>query len=228
MQTQKIHKDKLVHPEKNVRTHGKKQLDEMRKSVRMFGQIRPVVTDENLVILAGNGLVMAVREMDDVQELDVLVMKNLTENDKVKLMIADNKIYTLGFDDNDVIMELLATLDGDFEVPGYDEELLSELLADADDVDEQIGSFGIMDQEEIEAINRRDELNQRRIEREQEVKENETEEEEFERVTRLNNKTASSEELEAYRQEQQELNSRETVGVDKVVTCPNCSHQFNV
>ena len=46
----------LRRPDRNVRMHTDKQLKEFRRSVEMFGQIRPIVVDENGVILAGNGL----------------------------------------------------------------------------------------------------------------------------------------------------------------------------
>lgn len=46
----------LVRPERNIRIHTEKQLEEFERSVRMFGQIRPIVVDENNTILAGNGL----------------------------------------------------------------------------------------------------------------------------------------------------------------------------
>ena len=46
----------LQRPERNVRMHTDKQLKEFRRSVEMFGQIRPIVVDEAGVILAGNGL----------------------------------------------------------------------------------------------------------------------------------------------------------------------------
>lgn len=46
----------LKRPERNVRMHTDKQLTEFRRSVEMFGQIRPIVIDENNVMLAGNGL----------------------------------------------------------------------------------------------------------------------------------------------------------------------------
>ena len=43
-------------PERNVRMHTDKQLKEFRRSVEMFGQIRPIVVDEAGIKLAGNGL----------------------------------------------------------------------------------------------------------------------------------------------------------------------------
>ena len=37
----------LIKPEKNVRIHTEQQLKEFRRSIKMFGQIRPIVVDEN-------------------------------------------------------------------------------------------------------------------------------------------------------------------------------------
>ena len=38
----------LVKPEKNVRIHTEQQLKEFQRSVKMFGQIRPIVVDETM------------------------------------------------------------------------------------------------------------------------------------------------------------------------------------
>lgn len=79
----------LVKPEKNVRIHTEQQLKEFRRSVTMFGQIRPIVVDEKNIILAGNGLYDTLVAMGR-DTADVYRYENLTENQKKKLMIADN------------------------------------------------------------------------------------------------------------------------------------------
>lgn len=53
----------LRRPKKNVRNHSIKQIEEFKRSVQMFGQIRPIVIDEDNVILAGNGLFMALEAL---------------------------------------------------------------------------------------------------------------------------------------------------------------------
>ena len=85
----------LRKPEKNVRIHTEQQLKEFRRSVEMFGQIRPIVVDEKNVILAGNGLYDTLAAMGK-DTAEVYRYDNLTENQKKKLMIADNKIFSLG------------------------------------------------------------------------------------------------------------------------------------
>ena len=87
----------LIVPEKNIRIHTDKQLKEFERSVKMFGQIRPIVIDENRIILAGNGLYETLKRMGET-EADVYQYFNLTEHQKKKLMIADNKIFSLGIE----------------------------------------------------------------------------------------------------------------------------------
>lgn len=88
----------LKMPEKNVRIHSEKQVKEFVRSLDAFGQIRPIVVDEDNTILAGNGLYAALMAKGET-EADVYVMKGLSPNEKKKLMLADNKIYSLGVDD---------------------------------------------------------------------------------------------------------------------------------
>jgi len=172
MKTEKVKLADLRHPEKNVRIHTEKQIQEMIRSIEMFGQIRPVVIDEKNVILAGNGLVEAMRKMG-LAEADALRVTGLTETQKKKLMLADNKIYSLGVDDLDVIYEMLREFEDDFDVPGFDEDLLRDLLADVDHVDEKIQEYGKLAEEEIEEIRLAAERKEERIMRAQAVQEDE-------------------------------------------------------
>lgn len=136
----------LRHPEKNVRMHTDRQLAEFRRSVEMFGQIRPIVVDENNVILAGNGLFETLLSMGR-SEADCYVVRGLTENEKKKLMLADNRIFDLGVDDMRVFDEIIAELGGDLDVPGFDDELLRSLVADAAEIDSMMSSYGLITEE---------------------------------------------------------------------------------
>jgi len=131
----------LKSPEKNVRIHSEKQTKEFVRSLEAFGQIRPIIVDEENTILAGNGLYAALIAKGDT-EADVYVMKGLSENEKKKLMLADNKIYSLGVDDMDVFEEFLRDLGDDIDIPGYDEELLKTITADLEDVDDMLSGYG--------------------------------------------------------------------------------------
>ena len=130
-------------PEKNVRIHSEKQTKEFVRSLEAFGQIRPIVIDEDNTILAGNGLYAALMAKGDT-EADCYVVKGLTPNEKKKLLLVDNKIYSLGVDDMDVFEEFLKELGDDLEIPGYDEDLLKTITADLEDVDEMLSGYGVV------------------------------------------------------------------------------------
>lgn len=152
----------LKHPDKNVRIHSEQQIRELKRSLEKFGQTRALVVDENNTILIGNGLYEAMRELG-YDKASVYIKTDLSENDKKKLMIADNKTYALGIDNLDTLNEFLEELQGDLDIPGYDEEILKQMVADADEITEKISEYGTLDDEEIQKIK---ETNERREQRE--------------------------------------------------------------
>lgn len=155
----------LVQPEKNVRIHTEKQLQEFEKSISMFGQMRPIVIDEKNVILAGNGLFETLQRMK-WGEAECYQYTDLSENQKKKLMIADNKIFSLGIENLDTLNDFLVELQGDLEIPGFDEEILRQMVSDADEVTGKIAEYGTLDDEEIQNIR---EGNERREQKAEEI-----------------------------------------------------------
>lgn len=141
----------LVRPEKNVRIHTEQQIREFQRSIKMFGQIRPIVVDEDNVILAGNGLYDTLIAMGR-DTAEVYRYENLTENQKKKLMIADNKIFSLGIENLETLDCFLEELQGDLDIPGFDEEILKQMVSDAEEITDRISEYGTLDEEEIRAI----------------------------------------------------------------------------
>lgn len=154
----------LIKPEKNVRIHSEQQIKEFRRSVEMFGQIRPIVIDENNVILAGNGLYDTLIAMGK-ETADVYQYNNLTENQKKKLMIADNKIFSLGIENLETLNSFLEDLNGDLDIPGFDEEILKQMVSDASEVTERLSEYGSLDDEEIRIIRENAERKDARIQK---------------------------------------------------------------
>lgn len=222
MKTQQYKLSDLQYPESNVRVHGEKQLEELKRSYQQFGQIRPIVIDEKGVIIAGNGLTKALEQLG-VEQVEVLQMKNLTENDKKKLMIADNKIYNLGRDDNDALFAMLESLDGDYDVPGFEEETLKELLADLDDVDDSVMGYGTITDDERESFERSNTKLESRIETAREERATETPEQEEQRVNRdsayKQSETPQATQTPKYEPENDENNKGD---IKKSVRCPHC------
>lgn len=194
----------LKKPEKNVRIHTEQQLKEFERSVTMFGQIRPIVVDENNVILAGNGLYDTLTAMGK-DTADVYKYDNLTENQKKKLMIADNKIFSLGIENLDTLNSFLEELQGDLDIPGFDEEILRQMVSDAEDVTDKIAEYGTLDDEEIQSIK------ENAAKKEQQTPEKKTEPEAP--------GTATSELI-------QEEQDEETTEIKKFVICPKCREKI--
>lgn len=197
----------LVKPEKNVRIHTEQQLKEFQRSVKMFGQIRPIVVDENNVILAGNGLYETLIAMGK-ETADVYKYDNLTENQKKKLMIADNKIFSLGIENLDTLNSFLEDLQGDLDIPGFDEDILKQMVSDAEDVTEKLSEYGTLDDEEIQSIKESGERKEQQIQKA-----------EAEQATPAPQPIA---------QPQQEMpeDSEDTTEVKKFVICPKCGEKI--
>ncbi len=141
----------LHRPERNVRMHTDKQLKEFRRSVEMFGQIRPIVVDEAGVILAGNGLYETLLTMG-FTEADCYVVSGLTEAQKKKLMLADNRVFDLGVDDLSALDAFVQELKDDLDIPGYEEDLLRAMVMEADEVASALSEYGTIDKERVEEI----------------------------------------------------------------------------
>jgi hypothetical protein len=153
MKITRLKTSELIPNERNVRTHSEKQIKEFAKSIKMFGVVRPVVVDENNVLIAGHGLWLTLKHLG-IEEVDAIVMQGLTEAEKLKLMLADNKIYELGNTNfnffNDILKEI--SLGGDLDIPGFDEDILNSLVAEDLDVDISLKSYGTLQDEHIETI----------------------------------------------------------------------------
>ena len=207
--------DDLKHPEKNVRIHSEQQIRELKRSLEKFGQTRALVVDENNVILIGNGLYEAMVSLG-YQEASVYVKTELSENDKKKLMIADNKTYALGIDNLDTLNEFLEELQGDLDIPGYDEEILQQMVADADEVTEKISEYGTLDESEIQKIK---EANEKREQKAAaaEISDNNSEN------SSENPNTSENQSSEMQNTTETEPEITET---RKFVICPNCGEKI--
>jgi hypothetical protein len=131
----------LKTPEHNTRIHPEKQIKEIRRSLKKWGQYRDAVVDEGYVILAGNGLVEAMRS-EGFATAWVVMVYGLSENDKKKFMLADNKTAGLGIDNLNNIEYLIQELAGDFDIPGFDDDILSSINAASDEISQALDDYG--------------------------------------------------------------------------------------
>jgi len=148
----------LKTPEKNTRIHPEKQIMEIRRSLRLWGQYKNFLIDENYLILAGNGLVQAMIE-EGMKKGDAVIYYDLTENEKKKIMMADNKTAGLGIDNLNNIEALINELAGDFNIPGFDDDVLNSISASSDQISQALDDYGKATEDNLNEIEAHSEVN---------------------------------------------------------------------
>lgn len=119
------------HPE-NYKTHPDDQLEHLAQSIREHGVYRNVVVARDGTILAGHGVVLALRRLGvtrvPVKRLDLGPLDARAK----KVLAADNEIAHLGIVDDRKLAELLREIAHEDPVglpgTGYDEAMLANLL----------------------------------------------------------------------------------------------------
>lgn len=141
--------------EKNVRRHVQRQIDAFCKSLEQFGQTRAFVIDEDNNILVGNGMYQAMMQAG-WETASAYRITNLTDKQKKKLVLSDNRVFSLGIDEYQVMNDMLKELaiEGDFDVAGYDAESLKLLVADVGQLQDVAMSYGTMQPQQQDAMQR--------------------------------------------------------------------------
>ena len=125
MEITKVPIRELKNYEKNSRTHSKKQIAQVVASIKEFGFTNPILIDEDNVLIAGHGRLMAAKELE-MDLIPCVRLSHLSEAQKKAYVIADNKIALNSGWDDDLLQSELKELDSlgfDFGVTGFDEIL---------------------------------------------------------------------------------------------------------
>jgi DNA modification methylase len=116
----------------NARVHNNDQVLQIAKSVEAHELNRSILVDETDMILAGHGLLLALRHLD-YQEVPVQVLRHLTTAQKRTFLIADNQIALNSTWDEDKLALVLDELEkeiGSLDVVGFSSEELDRILND--------------------------------------------------------------------------------------------------
>ena len=76
---------------RNARTHSKKQIRQIARSIERFGFTNPVLIDEGDRIIAGHGRVAAALQLG-LSAVPTLRISHLSETDKRAYILADNRL----------------------------------------------------------------------------------------------------------------------------------------
>lgn len=75
----------------NVRKHSKKQISQLAEIIRQVGFLVPIIADEKRVVQAGNGRLLAAREIG-LRSVPVITASGLSDAKRRAYVVADNKI----------------------------------------------------------------------------------------------------------------------------------------
>lgn len=131
----------------NYRTHSDKQVKAIASQIKQRGITQPPLIDEEGVIIAGHGRVMAA-ELLKLEEIDVRVAIGWSENDKKAYLIADNKIQEMGGDNVSLLeLEVEELLAAGYELGdiGLDDDFYANLAENLEDA-EPPADFGDVDE----------------------------------------------------------------------------------
>jgi DNA modification methylase len=120
------------HPN-NARTHSKKQIRQIARSIEKFGFCNPVLVDDAKQIIAGHGRVEAAKLLG-INAVPICELSHLSEAERRAYILADNKLAeNAGWDRELLAIELqgLIELDVDIELTGFEMAEIDLVLEEA-------------------------------------------------------------------------------------------------
>src|ERR1700694_1478783 len=99
----------LIPDPRNARTHPKRQIDQLKASIKAFGFTNPVLADPEGHIIAGHGRLQAARAIG-LSEIPTITLSGLSAIQKRALRIADNKIALNAGWDLEILQQELGEL----------------------------------------------------------------------------------------------------------------------
>ena len=120
-----IDKNELKAYANNAKIHTAEQVEQIKKSIQEFSFNDPIAVWKDNEIIEGHGRLMAVLEMDDITEVPIIRLDNLTDEQRRAYMLVHNKL-TMNTDFDVDILDI--ELEGlpDFDAEFYDFDLKIE------------------------------------------------------------------------------------------------------
>lgn len=125
--------DRLTPCSRNARTHSKRQIEQLIRSIEYFGWTNPILIDDHGEIIAGHGRYIAAKAMN-LPIIPVVRLSHLSEADKRAYLVADNRLAeNAGWDRDLLAIELQAVIDlgVDIEITGFETAEIDVMLDEA-------------------------------------------------------------------------------------------------
>lgn len=126
MKIEKISIDKIKPYENNAKLHPPEQIEQIKKSIKEFGNNDPIAIDENGVIIEGHGRYEALKELG-FKEIEVIRLSHLSDEQKKAYSLIHNKLtMNTDFDYNILDSELAYINEIDMSVFGFELSISDE------------------------------------------------------------------------------------------------------
>lgn len=132
-------KEELKPYANNAKIHTAEQVEQIKKSIREFGFNDPIAVWHDNEIIEGHGRLLAAMEMDEIDQVPIIRLDDLTDEQRRAYMLAHNKLtMNTGYDFSLLEMELEEITSfnmSDFgftDIEPFDESTLNDLFKDAE------------------------------------------------------------------------------------------------
>lgn len=126
---------------RNARTHSKKQIRQIARSIERFGFCNPVLIDDEQQIIAGHGRVEAAKLLT-MEHVPTVRLSHLSELEKRAYILADNRLAEkAGWDKDMLAIELqgLIDLEIELELTGFETAEIDLILEEAREANDSCG-----------------------------------------------------------------------------------------
>ena len=135
MEIVKIKISDVIPYENNAKEHPEEQIKQIKNSIQEFGNNDPIAIDENNVIIEGHGRYLALKELE-YDEVECIVLANLTEEQKSAYRIVHNQLTMNTGWDEERLKEELDNITLDMRELGLTQEMLDEIEAEHNHIEE--------------------------------------------------------------------------------------------
>lgn len=122
-----LSKEQLKPYANNAKIHTAKQVEQIKKSIQKFGFNDPIAVWHDNEIVEGHGRLLAVMEMDEIKEVPVIRLDDLTDEQRKAYMLVHNKLtMNTDFDIDILNLELDDIIDIDMTQFDFDISVVEE------------------------------------------------------------------------------------------------------
>lgn len=111
----------------NVKNHGKKSIDSIKKSLIQFKQYKPLIINEDNEILIGKGTFLAMKQLK--YKTAFVYRISISKQKQNQLIVLDNRTSQLSEIDNDVIQKIFFQIDNqNINLTAYTDKQVEKIM----------------------------------------------------------------------------------------------------